>query len=192
MQCPECRIDLVCEYNATAGVHLDVCRQCNGLWFDAGEISRAIKSIKGKPSYLAHKDFKGTPKKHARNRPCPCCSKYTFHHPMAQISYNSIELDFCETCRGFWLDSGELMMILQRFGKTKPPNANCVQSLPLELESVKRSLDPNQKSSAHSRKIPINTRANNSDGFNSEAVTEVAVEVGIEVIFEAIIGFLSS
>ena len=195
MQCPECRIDLVCEDIATAGVQLDVCRQCNGIWFDPGEINKAIANIIHKPLCDVHRMFLGTLKDHARNRPCPCCSK-----SMNTVCRHSVELDFCETCRGFWLDSGELMMILQRFGKFKSLSANSVQSVPQELESVNGLLNSHQKSFVHKRKRPINAVANNSGEFGSEAVTEavkeelteVAVEVGIEMIFEAIIGFFSS
>ncbi len=33
---------------------------------------------------------------------------------MLDIEYNNIELDYCEKCRGVWLDRGELDKLIER------------------------------------------------------------------------------
>jgi uncharacterized protein len=38
---------------------------------------------------------------------CPAC-----RNPMIVVEYKRIELDYCSTCHGVWLDSGELELLL--------------------------------------------------------------------------------
>jgi Zn-finger nucleic acid-binding protein len=46
---------------------------------------------------------------------CPVCKK-----PMVILEYQNVELDFCVTCHGCWLDKGELGLILN--GRMELPN----------------------------------------------------------------------
>jgi uncharacterized protein len=39
---------------------------------------------------------------------CPVCKK-----PMIILEFRDVELDFCPSCEGCWLDAGELGLILQ-------------------------------------------------------------------------------
>ena len=39
---------------------------------------------------------------------CPVCK-----YPMLVLELNNVEIDFCEKCRGIWLDSGELELLLE-------------------------------------------------------------------------------
>lgn len=38
---------------------------------------------------------------------CPVCK-----HDMVVVEYHNIELDYCNSCRGVWFDSGELELLL--------------------------------------------------------------------------------
>ncbi len=42
---------------------------------------------------------------------CPVCK-----HDMIVIEYHSIELDYCNNCKGVWFDSGELELLLRLQG----------------------------------------------------------------------------
>lgn len=42
---------------------------------------------------------------------CPVCSL-----PLKMTDRNGIEIDYCEKCRGVWLDRGELDKIIERSG----------------------------------------------------------------------------
>lgn len=42
---------------------------------------------------------------------CPVCSL-----PLKMSDRNGIEIDYCEKCRGVWLDRGELDKIIERSG----------------------------------------------------------------------------
>jgi hypothetical protein len=40
---------------------------------------------------------------------CPAC-----HVPLAMTERQGIEIDYCPTCRGIWLDRGELDKVVER------------------------------------------------------------------------------
>ncbi len=42
---------------------------------------------------------------------CPTCDK-----PLLVLEYQGVAVDFCHRCRGIWLDSGELELLLERTG----------------------------------------------------------------------------
>jgi Zn-finger nucleic acid-binding protein len=104
--CPDCEISM--ETYEHAGVNVDVCTQCAGIWFDRGE-ARQIMAID--PAGLPHIDDKFVAestltKGETHLRMCPSCyfPLYKYHY-----LYNSpVELDGCEECGGFWVEDGEL------------------------------------------------------------------------------------
>jgi Zn-finger nucleic acid-binding protein len=67
---------------------------------------------------------------------CPVCRK-----SMLVVEYNKVELDYCETCKGVWFDSGELELLL---GMEKPGS--------LVADMLK---SPEAKSNEAKRKCPI-------------------------------------
>lgn len=42
---------------------------------------------------------------------CPVCKKDTL-----VVEYKQIELDYCQSCKGIWFDSGELELLLEKVG----------------------------------------------------------------------------
>lgn len=55
---------------------------------------------------------------------------------------NGVEIDYCPTCRGVWLDRGELDKIIERSGASTAPQAH-----------PSRSTDPQDYRSSHDRKL---------------------------------------
>ncbi len=55
---------------------------------------------------------------------CPACPDQT----LSMTERNGIEIDYCPTCRGVWLDRGELDKIIEKSQASKPE----VQSSPRE------------------------------------------------------------
>lgn len=47
---------------------------------------------------------------------CPQCKT-----PLSIAERSNIEIDFCPTCRGVWLDRGELDKLIDRAVDTAPP-----------------------------------------------------------------------
>jgi Zn-finger nucleic acid-binding protein len=46
---------------------------------------------------------------------CPVCK-----YDMLVVEYQNIELDYCNSCRGVWFDSGELDLLLKSYGLEEP------------------------------------------------------------------------
>ena len=46
---------------------------------------------------------------------CPVCK-----YDMIVVEYRNIELDYCNSCRGVWFDSGELELLLKSYGLEEP------------------------------------------------------------------------
>jgi Zn-finger nucleic acid-binding protein len=46
---------------------------------------------------------------------CPVC-----RHDMVVVEYHDIELDYCDSCKGVWFDSGELDLLLKSQGLEEP------------------------------------------------------------------------
>jgi membrane associated rhomboid family serine protease/Zn-finger nucleic acid-binding protein len=80
-----------------AGVTLDLCPTCRGLWFDGGEVEKAehlaVELVRTKATGIAH-------------RPCPRCSGRLEEATLA--GPGSLLLDECSRCGGLFFDAGEL------------------------------------------------------------------------------------
>jgi Zn-finger nucleic acid-binding protein len=105
-----------------AGVELDKCHTCDGLWLDASElpqlraaqltsIDAAIELEQGDP----HSETRGV-RQYMR---CPRCGEPL--RRVAAISAQSVEVDRCSGCRGLWLDAGEADQLATRRGSELPP-----------------------------------------------------------------------
>ena len=46
---------------------------------------------------------------------CPVCK-----YDMLVVEYQNIELDYCNSCKGVWFDSGELELLLKSYGLEEP------------------------------------------------------------------------
>lgn len=103
IRCPKCRTDM--EIVDQAGVEVDRCRQCKGLWFDPGE----LESIRNRSAAAALDigDAKIGEKHDAmRNYDCPRCGGTMA--PATDSKHANINFESCQDCRGSFLDAGEL------------------------------------------------------------------------------------
>jgi len=66
---------------------------------------------------------------------CPACKK-----PMITLQLGDVEIDHCLSCKGIWLDSGELEMLLDDSDQAK---------------KLLESFSPAKKTSEEPRKCPI-------------------------------------
>jgi Zn-finger nucleic acid-binding protein len=92
-----------------AGIAVDVCPSCGGLWLDAGELER--KGAKLPPGGV---DYGG-------DRRCPRCDRRMRVRP-SKVA----ELDVCPKCNGMFLDAGEIELLVDR-----PPLPTQVVAPPL-------------------------------------------------------------
>ncbi len=92
--CPDCRITL--RTTTTAGIEIDLCPSCQGIWFDAGEFDALLGRR------LAGQDIEGTVDRavFVRMEGVGCPSN---HGQMLGLPFGPTELEFCRTCRGLWV-----------------------------------------------------------------------------------------
>jgi membrane associated rhomboid family serine protease len=82
------------------GVDLDVCPACDGMWFDAGELSAAAGlSFSTEPTGEALRSARRTWHR------CPLCAVRLYERELAPGS--GIMIDQCTQCQGLFLDRGE-------------------------------------------------------------------------------------
>ena len=104
MKCPRCEGDLVVEVHA--GIEVDRCAACRGMWLDYGELDQLEDTVFDKDKIkgsLMFRSFRG-------DLQCPKC-----HRPMQFFNYRAynLELDFCDQDHGVWLDEGEEKRVLE-------------------------------------------------------------------------------
>ncbi|HEY3447661.1 MAG TPA: zf-TFIIB domain-containing protein [Myxococcales bacterium] len=114
--CPACEGPL--STARLAGVTVDGCDQCGGVWMDAGEIQK----LAGWPAALeaVGRRFKGSSVNLSLGKlGCPACGGALEPHEFPSL--RGIELDRCASCGGLWLDAGEARQIAARL--LEPPRA---------------------------------------------------------------------
>jgi len=114
MKCPRCQSAL--HTRATATVEIDECRSCQGIWFDADELRRVKDESDPDLSWMDFELWKHTDLFRVAENPlkCPACSI-----SMVAIDYDEteVEVDHCTSCRGVWLDGGELEKIIEKLSE---------------------------------------------------------------------------
>lgn len=117
MHCPRCQSDLiVVEYHS---IELDYCPECEGLWFDSGEMGLVATQMSGSECDVLPQAKAET--KEARLK-CPECHKAMDKRLLGAT--NTIIADVCPLCDGLWLDHGELEQVvagMQPSGETDTP-----------------------------------------------------------------------
>jgi Zn-finger nucleic acid-binding protein len=109
MNCPACRKRsmYVVEHD---DIELDVCADCQGIWFDAEELDLLLGGTtpRGLPSASGAAE---------KARPCPRCRK-----PMAKVNIGTaggVTVDVCERNEcGLWFDRGELRELCRDLAAT--------------------------------------------------------------------------
>lgn len=107
-----------------ADVEVDQCPECGGTWLDAGELER----IEETPEKKHHEELSAIPpdvvrsmemarQQAAPQRSCPRCDRAMERREYGYCS--RILIDTCPSCRGVWLDKGELSTLELFFEKSR-------------------------------------------------------------------------
>ena len=123
-------------------VELDKCHKCDGLWLDPGELKRLRDAkIEGIEEVIEKKygdpEFEeGAPEGYMR---CPKCDdgrliRFFYYY------VNPIQVDRCDTCKGIWLDDGELDAIIGE--KKSVDESEQARKLKRFLKAVHRHAGP--------------------------------------------------
>lgn len=115
MICPSCKSDMiVVEHNK---IELDYCTECQGVWFDSGELELLLESVSlESPSLffsniLDSKEAESSEKK----RRCPICGQKMKKPAIGQQP--EILIDVCWQGDGLWFDGGELGQLMKQMAK---------------------------------------------------------------------------
>jgi len=117
MKCPACSNTL--RAVKVGEITVDVCDPgCGGIWFDSHELKQVdehheaagedLLKIKKDPSITID---------HSQKRACPRCDNVIMMRHFMSVK-NDVEIDECASCRGIWLDAGELGQIRDQFNST--------------------------------------------------------------------------
>ncbi|MGI9457060.1 MAG: zf-TFIIB domain-containing protein, partial [Aeoliella sp.] len=112
MKCPRDGAELATVF--VAGIELDKCHHCDGLWFDRGELERVQKLERTDIEEQLEQQF-GDPTVEAGKvegyMRCPRCPEGR----LQQVTYTiekRVKIDRCEDCLGVWIDDTELDAII--------------------------------------------------------------------------------
>jgi Zn-finger nucleic acid-binding protein len=98
------RCNSVLDKATIAGMEVDLCPSCGGLWLDRGELERLNRVPRDAVEQLR---FALTGGEQAGVSPtqtaCPACPG-----ALQQVKLGRVLIDYCEKCRGVFLDKGEL------------------------------------------------------------------------------------
>lgn len=102
MRCPKCRADM--DALLVNGVEIDRCSQCQGLWFDAGEVERLRDAGVADAIDLGEAD-QGRKTNVIDRYDCPRCSGEMIR--MVDPDQRHIWFEQCSVCTGSFFDAGE-------------------------------------------------------------------------------------
>ena len=102
MKCPSCGNVLV--EHRSAGVAIDRCQSCGGVWFDAGELRQYLLRQPGVSANAKDLSADGNERTATgvggETRPCPRCSKSA-----KNSRWRDVTIAKCDSCRGVFLDA---------------------------------------------------------------------------------------
>jgi Zn-finger nucleic acid-binding protein len=120
--CPRCRKPL--QIVKLGGVNVDLCRVCEGIWFDKEELARVFEGtqgdLKGTDAAASWQGQKRGGEEAGRHElSCPRCTAR-----LARYRYGAtteILIDGCEQGCGVWVDDGEIRRIFEHIAESQRP-----------------------------------------------------------------------
>ncbi len=109
MLCPKCASPT--ERVEHAGVIVDRCSRCRGLWFDRGERERLLESV-GAEQLDDGTDALGRRWNPITNVQCPRCRVRTVS--LVDPRHPEVGFEQCPDCGGSFLDAGEFRKLRRR------------------------------------------------------------------------------
>ena len=123
MKCPIDKIELNKQIYE-GDVEIERCPQCKGVWLDAGELEEILETIENDytEELKSIPDSVGRAYEMARSkleseRKCHNCGKSMEKREYGYCS--QIMIDVCPSCRGIWLDNGEIQALEVFFERTR-------------------------------------------------------------------------
>ena len=106
LKCPCCTYRRLTPIRS-AGVEIDACTYCGGLWFDNYELDKIVHT--DDPNYPRNGpiiETLGRQVHSTKEKDCPRCKNSLKTHEFEKDG--DLRIDVCESCHGIWLDRGEV------------------------------------------------------------------------------------
>lgn len=126
MICPNCKRDMiVVEHHR---IELDYCTNCQGVWFDYGELELLLQLQKLESPDLLMGNILSSPATVAphKRRRCPICGR-----GMKEVGIGQppVHIDACRRGDGLWFDGGELHQLLGQLAGKAPSREGSQQQI---------------------------------------------------------------
>ena len=110
MQCPLCKVEM--SKKAIKNIEVDTCDKCKGMWFEKDELRKAKDSADKDINWMDFEIWKQEDKFKADPRKL-ACSKCNLTLVAINYGKTNVQIDYCPTCKGTWLDKGEFEKIIE-------------------------------------------------------------------------------
>jgi Zn-finger nucleic acid-binding protein len=116
LNCPACTKELSVYKDDLTSLEIDSCFYCHGLWFDYNELRRFFTAPKLFNKFrLPQYNFKVKIKDPPAQRLCPRCENAA----LTEVKLGEVVVDECSSCKGVWLDSGEITRLVDLYEEGK-------------------------------------------------------------------------
>ncbi len=115
MICPTCKRDMiVVEHDK---IELDYCTNCQGVWFDAGELELLLESMsfESPDIFLTNILDSAGVESPEKKRRCPICRRKMKKTTIGQEP--TILIDVCQQGDGLWFDGGEVGQLIKQLAE---------------------------------------------------------------------------
>jgi len=115
MICPACKNDMiVVEHD---NIELDYCTNCQGVWFDSGELELLLESmsLENPNSFFDNILHSAEANSAEKRRRCPICRQKMKKTSIGQEP--EILIDVCQQGDGLWFDGGEVGQLIKQLAK---------------------------------------------------------------------------
>jgi Zn-finger nucleic acid-binding protein len=112
MNCPRCALKLETKTlrDSRTSVEVETCPGCSGSWFEKDELAHVHKLAE--PVFV---EIRRIPRTETQLKAlyCPACENKPRMQKAEHPRDSKVIMDYCEQCKGVWLDGGELKAIQQ-------------------------------------------------------------------------------
>jgi Zn-finger nucleic acid-binding protein len=155
-----------------AGITIDACMECRGLWFDATELERVL-ALPGPVFYASRLQYTDS---EPTDHPCPRC-----HGAMRaqEVQPGGFVYDRCSACGGLWLPLNMIHVLLKELGVSDTAAKQEGERLEAQVEKAQEATEAARQASA------VRTRRASRDSV-SPLVPGIAEEVAWAPTLEAV------
>ena len=136
LRCEDQELEIQSRGDGMDTFEVDVCNGCGGIWLDAKELKRLDDNFFINVEDIAFAET--APTAEDAQLACPRCEGGPALKKVHPADHPDVVLDTCPTCRGFWLDKGEL----EKLRKRPQLEKESAMAAALRAEGRKGSLGP--------------------------------------------------